>query len=198
MIEVPHSEEETPLTWKMLPILGSFLQVLLTCPEGHPNFLAGHTILDDGTVTAIGKSPSVVCDFAVKGCKFHDSIKLLDWSKPLEEEHQPSVWRLNPEVCPFSNGTQYLDWKASNCGRCKKLATDTQITNDRMPCSIEYALSMALIGDGEVSAGIAQRMGYFDNNPPKTKEFSYVWQCGEVDWTEEWKEEYKKRYEKTP
>ena len=95
MIEVLHDEEEKPLTWKMLRVHDYFLQVLFTCPEGHPNFLAGHTILDNGTVTAIGKSPSVVCDFAVKGCKFHDSIWLKDWVRPSVEEYQPSVWKLD-------------------------------------------------------------------------------------------------------
>ncbi len=96
MIDVSHSEEEIPLSWKMIRIQGSFLQILFTCPELHPNFLSGHTVLDDGTVTAIGRSPSVVCDFAVKGCKFHDQIRLLNWIKPQTQEVQPSVWLLPP------------------------------------------------------------------------------------------------------
>ena len=95
MIDVPFSPDEKPLTWKLLNILNSGIQILLTCPESHPVFLQGHKVLDDGTVTAVGKSPSVVCDFAIQGCKFHDQIRLLNWQqyKPTTEEFTAGVWR---------------------------------------------------------------------------------------------------------
>jgi len=99
-------------------------------------------------------------------------------------------------VRPFSNGTQHLDWEASNCGRCKKAASFEQAEADKFICEIERAIGVACISDGTVSAEIAQRMGYFKNIPAKTKRFSYVWQCGEVEWTEEWKKEYERRYGK--
>jgi|SRR3990167_253358 len=99
-------------------------------------------------------------------------------------------------VRPFSNGTQYLDWAASNCGRCKKAASLEDSRADKVTCDIERAIGAGGASDGTVSAEIGQRMGYIDNNPPVTEEFSYVWQCGEVDWTEEWKEEYRRRHGK--
>lgn len=90
-------------------------------------------------------------------------------------------------IRPFSNGSQYLDFEASNCGRCKKRATIEQISSNEVPCKIEEAIGLASIDDGKITHEIATRMGYFDNNPPKTKNYAYVWQCGEVEWTEEWK-----------
>lgn len=81
-----------------------------------------------------------------------------------------------------------MDWEASNCDRCKKAATKEQhVTLEHLPCEIEDALITGTL-TGEVTEDIARRMGYFDNNPPKAKGFAYVWQCGEVDWTEEWKD----------
>ena len=98
-------------------------------------------------------------------------------------------------IIPFSCGSQYLDWQVSNCGRCKKAASLEDVKADKFTCEIERAIGVACISDGTVSAEIAQRMGYIDNNPPKTKEFSYLWQCGEVEWTEGWKKKYRERHE---
>ena len=91
-------------------------------------------------------------------------------------------------IRPFSNGSQWLDWWESNCGRCKKAATADQIDSGKpFPCKIEDALTLASGRDGKVSEAIARRMGYFDHNP--SKHFSCVWPCNEVEWTAEWKAE---------
>jgi hypothetical protein len=76
---------------------------------------------------------------------------------------------------PFSNGTQWLDWQASNCDRCTK----------QNNCQLIDALNVAYFGDGSVSDKIAKRLAYA---PGK-----YLWQCGEVDWTESWKAECQRR-----
>lgn len=58
---------------------------------------------------------------------------------------------------PFSNGTEYGMWMERNCWRCCAKAAKNP---DAMPrCSIEKAISLAAIMDGEVSDKIAARMG---------------------------------------
>lgn len=85
-------------------------------------------------------------------------------------------------IRPFSTGCQAGDWIASNCNRCKKSEANTnQNIKSNNYCEIESALLTAEYGDGYIPDDIAKRMGY---NPK-----SYVWQCLEVDWTEEWKAE---------
>lgn len=80
----------------------------------------------------------------------------------------------------FSCGTQYSDWVASNCERCKKYNPDG-IGN----CDIDNALLIAYFDDGKVCTEIAKRAGLTEQ-----AQGSYVWVCGEVDWTEEWKAQY--------
>jgi len=75
-------------------------------------------------------------------------------------------------IRPFSNGTQWLDWEASNCDRCTKL--------DK--CELRDALNVAYYGDGSVPTEIGARLAYTADK--------YIWQCGEVEWTEEWKSEF--------
>lgn len=82
------------------------------------------------------------------------------------------------EVRVFSNGSQYSDWTASNCDRCKKAAP----LYEDSTCPIELALCEALLSCGKVTQEIADRMGYVDQGKD-------VWMCKEVDWTEEWKSE---------
>jgi len=79
----------------------------------------------------------------------------------------------------FSNGSQYADWQASNCHRCKKFPWTLP------DCDIDIALAEAYLNNGKVSQEIANRAGY---DPDK-----YVWPCSEVEWTEEWKLEYLER-----
>lgn len=65
--KVEKTKEEKPPYW--------FLrhgQPWLKCPRGHIARF-NHEISDDGTV-----SPSVVCP--EQGCRFHEMIRLLDWS----------------------------------------------------------------------------------------------------------------------
>ena len=83
------------------------------------------------------------------------------------------------QIRPFSNGSQYADWEASNCGRCKKAVGDG---DEGYPCEIQKALDYACVGTGKILLEIWDRMGHDEGN--------YIWQCGEVDWTEEWKAEY--------
>lgn len=84
-------------------------------------------------------------------------------------------------IRPFSNGSQYMDWETSNCERCKK-----GIINElEYRCPIQKALSIAYIGDGQISDIMAKRMGI-----SKETVNTDVWPCGEVEWTEEWKKEY--------
>lgn len=89
-------------------------------------------------------------------------------------------------IQPFYCGSQYGDWTSSNCDRCKKGAN--RLGPDALPtCEIELALGEAYILSGNVTADIAQRMGYTDDG------MAYTWPCGEVEWTDEWKAEYSRR-----
>lgn len=88
------------------------------------------------------------------------------------------------KIRPFSCGTQFIDWQNSNCCRCTKY--NPEGIGD---CEIDKALLYASMGDGSVNEEIAERMGYLDNSPPRQEGFSYNWQCGEVEWTQEWREE---------
>lgn len=85
-------------------------------------------------------------------------------------------------IRPFSNGTQYMDWLASNCERCKKATWDLV---ENFKCDLQEALDMACIGTGEITNEQSKRIGINEN----TKN-SYVWPCSEVEWTKEWKSEY--------
>jgi hypothetical protein len=95
---------------------------------------------------------------------------------------------------PFYCGTQLIDWQEANCCRCKKYSfqTDPATGQTRVPldedqvCQIEEAIFEAHWGDGQVSDEIASRMGANTD--------AHIWQCGEVDWTEEWKAEYRNRH----
>jgi len=84
---------------------------------------------------------------------------------------------------PFSNGTQFLDWEASNCERCTKFNPDGP-----SKCKLRHALLTAYWADGSVSERVAKGLGYLDNKG------AYVWPCGEVEWTEEWKYEWNKAH----
>lgn len=82
--------------------------------------------------------------------------------------------RETQEARPFSCGSQYGDWRSRNCDRCVK-SYDNQKPEpkDGMgPCAIDNAISMAYLGNGTVSAEIAQRMGC-------TTSLAYGWDCPE-------------------
>jgi hypothetical protein len=84
---------------------------------------------------------------------------------------------------PFSNWSNYSDWQDSNCERCKKFNPDQASPE---ACSIDFEIGKAYFGDGTIGEDIARRMGLIDH--PR----EYVWQCGEVEWTEAWKAEYRR------
>lgn len=90
------------------------------------------------------------------------------------------------KIYPFSNGSQFMDWAASNCDRCKKSTESGDFT-----CDIQKEISYAAIDDGSVSEDIAKRMGYSDP-------LLYCWMCTEVEWTDEWKELYQAKHPKLP
>ncbi len=70
---------------------------------------------------------------------------------------------------PFSGKTQEEDWESANCWMCRKY--DPELLN--CECDIDAALSY--MGDGTVSADIAQRMGLLGNRGKR------VWQCPELE-----------------
>lgn len=93
----------------------------------------------------------------------------------------------NAKVRPFSNGSQFADWTASNCERCAKGAP---IGSAEWPtCPIEYALAYACIDDGTITQEIADRMGYEHSTA------RYVWMCCEWLPSDAWKEEWKRKHE---
>lgn len=87
---------------------------------------------------------------------------------------------MSDRVRPFCSGSQMGDWDLNNCESCAKSinALDRDATWESMkarglePCEIEHAISRAYIGDGTVSAEIAERMGACDE---------YTWPCPEHD-----------------
>lgn len=89
--------------------------------------------------------------------------------------------RRQQPVRPFHSGSQFADWQASNCGRCKR--EENADRNKPPTCPILYALSLACIGSGYVPLEIAERAGW------KQGEWPYTWPCTEVEWTEAWKAE---------
>lgn len=95
---------------------------------------------------------------------------------------------------PFSDGSQFQDWKASNCKRCKKyneLADRPEET-----CELDFQLWKACMGDGSVSRDVAVRIGYLvDAVTFQQTNENYNWPCTEVDWTEEWQAEWLRRKE---
>ena len=90
---------------------------------------------------------------------------------------------VDKRISPFHCGTQYLDWQASNCERCKKWTPEPSQPDD-WKCEIDEALFLGCMEDGTISRKIATRMGW-KKGPP----FPLAWECGEVEWTEEWKRE---------
>jgi len=72
------------------------------------------------------------------------------------------------KVKPFDSGTQYVEWVARNCNRCKYGFTES----DWYQCEIQYALDLAFITDGHVDRYIAEAMGWKDQVP-----WYYTWDC---------------------
>jgi hypothetical protein len=96
---------------------------------------------------------------------------------------------MGDHVRPFSNGSQFGDWCASNCDRCAK--AELPLTpKGEFACEIMEALSVAYWGDGTVDAEMAARMGI----TPETRG-RYNWPCAEVEWTAAWKAEWQARHE---
>ena len=70
-------------------------------------------------------------------------------------------------IRPFSDGSQYADWRAMNCAHCALYDQDHYTGR----CEIDGALGLADVGDGTVPAEIARRMGYVPGH--------LFWRCPE-------------------
>lgn len=70
----------------------------------------------------------------------------------------------------FSNGTQSMDWMASNCDRCTKAGDISERGSSK--CELFEAIGDAGASDGRVSAEMAARLGYAETR--------YVWMCPEL------------------
>jgi len=83
-------------------------------------------------------------------------------------------------VRPFSSGSQYMDWTASNCEstpRCSKyLDPDDVVRGGADFCELAKALAEGCIFDGTISAKQAERL-----DVPREAPFPYVWPCPEHD-----------------
>jgi hypothetical protein len=95
-------------------------------------------------------------DFFWKGHVLHDT-----GGNPITDVGQltaclaAGTW---PAVRPFDSGSQFADWEACNCERCVR--EEGADLNKPPTCPILYALSLACIGSGYVTAEIAERAGY--------------------------------------
>ena len=79
----------------------------------------------------------------------------------------------NKMVIPFSNGTDFMIWRGSNCDICTK---DCPCTEDGFfgepLCDIEEALAFGSVSKGEITIELAKRAGYSDDvMPEKCNEF---------------------------
>lgn len=93
-------------------------------------------------------------------------------------------------IRPFYCGTQFADWIDRNCSRCAKysFALDPATGKTRAPldpdrvCQIEMALFCASLGNGAVTAEIAQRMGFTGARGEDLDEngHRYGWRCPEL------------------
>lgn len=82
---------------------------------------------------------------------------------------------MSAEIYPFSNGSQYGDWRDRNCFRCVKSyeSKEPKPIDGLGPCDIDNALGLAYIGSGKVKSEIGKRMGWDHNKP------FYGWDCPE-------------------
>ncbi len=138
-------------------------------------FLWNETFFLFGTVLQIARQLKVVG----KKIEVSPRVQCL-WDDEVEVQVPSQVkWtsdKMSDRIRIFSNGSQYADWKASNCHRCTKFSG-----YDSLPtCDIDMSLGLANVNDGTVSQEIATRAGY---DPDR-----YVWPCGEVEWIAEKRE----------
>jgi hypothetical protein len=77
---------------------------------------------------------------------------------------------MSDQVYLFANGTQYMDWSASNCDKCAK-AGDPGEAGSSM-CDLFEAIHDAACMDGTVTPAVATRLG-------KHHSLVHVWPCPE-------------------
>ena len=67
---------------------------------------------------------------------------------------------MRDRVVPFSSGTEYAEWVAANCDRCK------YGFDDWYNCEIQIALDMAYLDDGTIPGYIAAAIGCQEGHCP--------------------------------
>jgi hypothetical protein len=72
----------------------------------------------------------------------------------------------------FGCGMEYQEWLEHNCKQCKRYNSNEA---SREACEIDYEFGSALIGDGKISAEIADRAGY------KNDGMGYRFSCAEIE-----------------
>lgn len=75
-------------------------------------------------------------------------------------------------IHPFSNGTQFMDWREGSCCQCAKYHVNNGAVEP--VCPLDEALFGACCGDGTISREIADRLGVPENTWSD-------WQCKEFE-----------------
>jgi hypothetical protein len=82
---------------------------------------------------------------------------------------------------PFSNGSEYEDWRSRNCDRCRKDYDERRAMGGEA-CEIEECLSMGGPHmDGKIPAALCDRAGltedHWRHSPKRCPEFMPARQC---------------------
>lgn len=91
---------------------------------------------------------------------------------------------MSESVRPFSNGTEFMDWTASNCDQCIAQGDPNVSPLESVPhdaCVLEAALGIAYCGNGMIGKRAAELIGcdgiwpkpctvrHHKNDPSKTR-----------------------------
>jgi len=60
-----------------------------------------------------------------------------------------------PHIVPFSNGTEFWNWRDNNCEICEN--NSNELRND---CKLKIAMELGAIGEGTIPLDTAQWIGY--------------------------------------
>lgn len=88
---------------------------------------------------------------------------------------------------PFVFVDHYRAWKSVNCKRCTK-SRDEHGTLE-YPCFLEQSVDRSFHFNAPIYQSTALRIGYLDRNGDIVNTF--VWECRQVEWTQEWKDKIK-------
>jgi len=84
------------------------------------------------------------------------------------------------QISPFSNGSQYTDWKANNCDKCAwtcGIWGGGWYPDATCEAECEIDTAGAMFGSGEISGRIATKIGYFQNRRELGGCGAYTWPC---------------------